>query len=40
MGLTDKQKNRIMRHLGEMGFIAALIIILWAVVSIARSQGF
>jgi len=40
MSLTKKQKERVMRHVGEMSFIAALIIILWAVVGIAKSQGY
>ncbi len=40
MALTEKQKKRVVRHTGEMAFIGALIIILWAIVSIAKSQGF
>jgi len=39
MALTKKQNERIMKHLGEMAFIGAIILILWAVVSIAKSQG-
>jgi len=39
MSLTKKQKARIMRHVGEMGAIAAIIIILWALTTIAQSQG-
>jgi len=40
MALTKIQSDRIKRHLGEMAFIGALILVLWAVVSIAKSQGF
>lgn len=40
MGLTARQKKRIETHLVEMGFIMAIIIIVGAVVTIARSQGF
>jgi len=39
MALTPKQKQRILKHTGEIAFIGALIIVLWAVVSIAKSQG-
>jgi len=40
MSLTKSQKQRVGRHVGEMAFIAGLIIILWAVVAILKSQGF
>lgn len=39
MALTKQQKSRILRHTGEMAFIAAVILILWALTSIAKSQG-
>lgn len=40
MALTKKQKEHVSFHLGQMAFIAAIIIVLWALVSIAKSQGF
>jgi len=39
MALTKKQNERIKRHIGEMAFIGAIILIIWAVVSIAKSLG-
>jgi len=39
MALTKHQTSRIKRHLGEMAFIGAIILILWAVIAIAKSQG-
>gem|GEM_PF-1904468 len=39
MALTKKQTSQIKQHLGEIAFIGAVILILWAVTSIAKSQG-
>ncbi len=33
------QKKEVMYHLGQMGFIAALIAILMVVVTVAKAQG-
>jgi hypothetical protein len=33
------EKKEVMYHLGQMGFIAALIAILMVVVTVAKAQG-
>lgn len=40
MAITKKQKEQIMHHVGRMAFIGATILIVWALISIAKSQGF
>lgn len=34
------QKEEVLYHVGQMAFIGALIIVLWAVVAVAKAQGF
>lgn len=36
----SSQKEEVLYHVGQMAFIAALIVVLWAVVAVAKAQGY
>jgi hypothetical protein len=37
---SRSQRDEILYHVGQMAFIGALIVVLWAVVAVAKAQGF
>lgn len=39
MALKKHQKDWIHKHGGAMGFIAAVVVIVWALTAIAQAQG-
>ncbi|CAN5159217.1 hypothetical protein BH09PAT2_BH09PAT2_06680 [soil metagenome] len=40
MALKKHQKDWLHKHGGGMGFIAAIIVMLWAVLAVAQTKGF